>query len=140
MWRILRVVALLGWISDCYGSPFSRHAPHAVVFNQTDQLRESYDYIIAGGGTSGLVVANRLTENPRISVLVIERGYLSIALSSFSISLANAQTAMAKKMEPRFLVFPFQPSMSEPTPVSLNQVSITVLLHSTLAMWWVVEQ
>ncbi|KAI4754110.1 glucose-methanol-choline oxidoreductase [Aureobasidium sp. EXF-3400] len=76
MWRILQVVALLGWTSVCFGSPFSRHAPHAVVFNHTDQLRESYDYVIAGGGTSGLVVANRLTENPRISVLVIERGYL----------------------------------------------------------------
>lgn len=33
-----------------------------------------YDYIIVGGGTSGLTVANRLSENPAISVLVIERG------------------------------------------------------------------
>jgi hypothetical protein len=140
MWKILQVVVLLGWTSDCYGSPFNRHAPHAVIYNHTGQLRESYDYIIAGGGTSGLVVVNRLTENPRISVLVIERGYLLIAPSSFSINKANTQTAIAKIMEPRFLVFPFQPSMSEPTPVSLNQVSITVLLHSTLAMWWVVEQ
>jgi hypothetical protein len=76
MWRILQVVALLTLTSDCYGSPSNRFAPHAVVFNHTGQLRQSYDYIIAGGGTSGLVVATRLTENPRISVLVIERGYL----------------------------------------------------------------
>jgi hypothetical protein len=76
MWRILQVVALLTLTSDCYGSPFSRFAPHAVVFNHTGQLKKSYDYIIAGGGTSGLVVANRLTENPRTNVLVIERGYL----------------------------------------------------------------
>ena len=26
-------------------------------------LSESYDYIVVGGGTSGLTVANRLTEN-----------------------------------------------------------------------------
>lgn len=33
-----------------------------------------YDYIIVGGGTSGLAVANRLSENPNINVLVIEAG------------------------------------------------------------------
>ncbi|KAK4168294.1 putative GMC oxidoreductase [Cladorrhinum sp. PSN259] len=35
----------------------------------------TYDYVIVGGGTSGLVLANRLTEDRRTTVLVIERGY-----------------------------------------------------------------
>lgn len=34
----------------------------------------TYDYIVVGGGTSGLVIANRLTENPDVSVLIIEAG------------------------------------------------------------------
>lgn len=33
------------------------------------------DYIIAGGGLTGLTVAAKLTENPNINVLVIEKGF-----------------------------------------------------------------
>jgi choline dehydrogenase-like flavoprotein len=35
---------------------------------------ERFDFVVVGGGTSGLVVATRLTEDPNVKVLVLEAG------------------------------------------------------------------
>ena len=45
----------------------SSSCPHA-------ELGQRFDYVIIGGGTAGLVLANRLTEDPATMVAVIEAG------------------------------------------------------------------
>lgn len=45
---------------------------HAATLPQ--DAPEVFDFIVAGGGTAGCVVAGRLAENPNVSILVIEAG------------------------------------------------------------------
>lgn len=56
---------MLACINTCVGRIYERVA---------DLPGLEHDFVVVGGGTAGLVAANRLTENPRFSVLVLEAG------------------------------------------------------------------
>ena len=49
---------------------FSANNSPATVYN----MAATYDYIVVGGGTAGLVVASRLSNDAETPVLVLEAG------------------------------------------------------------------
>jgi hypothetical protein len=50
----------LGLLNGVYGQTAGQHAG---LVERDVSLKQSYDFIVIGGGTSGLTVADRLTED-----------------------------------------------------------------------------
>jgi len=50
------------------------HNGSSALCSLDEFLSTTYDYVIVGGGTAGLCIAARLTENPDVKVGVIEAG------------------------------------------------------------------
>ncbi len=73
----LAVYAGLSLLFDSAITIVSAHEiTRATILSQIADVKSSYDYIVIGGGTSGLTVADRLTEDGKTSVLVVEHGEL----------------------------------------------------------------
>lgn len=68
--------------------------PRSVLPEGTTSLtKPTYDYVICGGGLAGLVLANRLTENPNITVAVIEAGSSGYETDQFNTPAATFYTS-----------------------------------------------
>ncbi|KAI0059929.1 alcohol oxidase [Artomyces pyxidatus] len=55
-------------------SALAASRPFGVITNPAQFSQQKFDYLVVGGGTAGLVVAARLTENSKVNVGVIEGG------------------------------------------------------------------
>ncbi|KAK7926705.1 hypothetical protein PG985_003703, partial [Apiospora marii] len=75
MMPISRSSLLLALAASCArGFAIPRSAHQARQIADVSDLLPAYDYVFVGGGTSALTVADRLTEDPDATVLVLEAG------------------------------------------------------------------
>ncbi|CAA9959754.1 hypothetical protein PTMSG1_03162 [Pyrenophora teres f. maculata] len=98
----LAILALLGT---------ARALPRNVERVETRASDDTWDYVIIGGGVTGLIVANRLTENPKTNVLVIEAG---AAYDNPNIRMPYGTNLALNET----LLWPY---ISEPEPAIANQ-------------------
>jgi choline dehydrogenase len=72
-------------LTEAIASPLAS-ALRSNLLTHQEEIKSEYDYIVVGGGTAGLVVADRLTEDGQFDVLVVERGTFDNSSSVTTVS------------------------------------------------------
>src|SRR5689334_227776 len=68
------VVGLLAFASSVSTAPAEETNLYRRLLPTPSNTTDTYDYIVVGGGTSGMTLAARLSENSAVTVAVLEAG------------------------------------------------------------------
>lgn len=101
---------------------------------------DTFDYVVVGGGTAGLVVATRLSEDADVSVLILEGGEDRLSDSRVSIPGMAGMAQRAPDLAYRFQTVPQKyfndRVVIEPQGKMLGvQVASTIKLSLRLMYW-----